>query len=266
MWFQGLAPLPVCHRALLKRVGHIPGSTMATDGFDFVTTPSATYEEFKEWESSAQKNYFDAMRKGLTNLSSSPRLDIWLFQHRPGDNFLSRQEEDDAAREQSYLESRWTLLEGVFTGSMQRRETPMRWSGGDLCWNNSHLGLCWCGQRIWADGAYSRHRRLHGLDSHMSSQLLQYRLTIYMGMGRSPSLNTAGDMFKSCWETKFLHTDKVSTLRFWDNRGGSCVEFRGHHGAMDDALQLVNFLASPRFSHTYNGVIAGTVAPLPTSH
>jgi hypothetical protein len=58
----------------------------------------------------------------------------------------------------------------------------------------------------------------------------------------------------------FHHTDNISALRLWDSKGGARAVFSGLKKSQDNALGFVNFLTAFKFPHTYDSVIAGTVA------
>ncbi|KAL9117936.1 MAG: hypothetical protein Q9187_005523 [Circinaria calcarea] len=90
----------------------------------------------------------------------------------------------------------------------------------------------------------------------ISSQLLLYRLTVTFGM--PPPKETDG--YKSCWEIELVHCDGASVLEFGEHKGAASARFRGTTDASDDALKLLNFLVGINCPHTYDGIVAGTIA------
>ena len=98
-----------------------------------------------------------------------------------------------------------------------------------------------------------RHRDLWG---RISSQLLFYRLAATFGM--PPPVET--DEYKVCWEINLQHCDGSSTLEFYDYKGVAKARFFGSDDASEDALKLINFLVGMECVHTYDGIVAGTIA------
>lgn len=96
----------------------------------------------------------------------------------------------------------------------------------------------------------------YGFFYHISSALLWYRLTILTGEAKYVTT----DDYKSSWDMEFCHIDGISTLRLWDCKGGARAEFDGLKKSQADALGFVNLLTRFKFPHTYDRVIAGTVA------
>jgi hypothetical protein len=99
-------------------------------------------------------------------------------------------------------------------------------------------------------------RRQSYLRDRISSQLLFYRLAVTFGM--PPPVETDG--YKVCWEINLQHHDESSTLEFYDYKGSAEVRFFGSNDASDDALKLVNFLVGMECLHTYDWIVAGTIA------
>lgn len=99
-------------------------------------------------------------------------------------------------------------------------------------------------------------RRQRYLWNQISSQLLFYRLAATFGM--PPLVETDG--YKSCWDISLQYCDDSSTLEFYDYKGSASVRFFGSDNASEDALKLVNFLVGMECSHTYDGIVAGTIA------
>jgi hypothetical protein len=103
---------------------------------------------------------------------------------------------------------------------------------------------------------FGRSRRQTYFWYQISSQLLFYRLTVTFGM--PPPLGTDG--YKSCWTICLRHCHDGSKLEFYDYKGAAEVRFFGSDDASEEALKLINFLVGMRCLHTYDGIVAGTVA------
>jgi len=99
-------------------------------------------------------------------------------------------------------------------------------------------------------------RRQRYLWDRISSQLLFYRLAATFGM--PPPVETDG--YKVCWEINLQHYDGSSTLEFYDYKGAAKARFFGSDDASEDALKLINFLVGMECLHTYDGIVAGTIA------
>ena len=99
-------------------------------------------------------------------------------------------------------------------------------------------------------------RRHRYLWRRISSQLLFYRLAATFGM--PPPVETDG--YKVCWEINLQHCDGSSTLEFYDYKGAAKARFFGSDDASEDALKLINFLVGMECLHTYDGIVAGTIA------
>lgn len=99
-------------------------------------------------------------------------------------------------------------------------------------------------------------RRHRYLWARISSQLLFYRLAATFGM--PPPVETDG--YKVCWEINLQHCDDSSTLEFYDYEGAAKARFFGSDDANEDALKLINFLVGMECVHTYDGIVAGTIA------
>ena len=96
----------------------------------------------------------------------------------------------------------------------------------------------------------------HSLFDKISSQLLLYRVMTTFDM--PPPIETDG--YKSAWHVDLFHQDGISTLALSDNKGAPSTRFSGTSGASVDALGLLNFLTGMNCPHTYDGIVAGTMA------
>jgi hypothetical protein len=193
------------------------------------------------------------------NLSKSlPRTDRKIFEE--GDNRLSQEEQEKAAKQTDYLNDIWELRleeEGDEFNDISelRRDTPhkvTRWDDDNLYWIPEKSLFTHCTRRYAKQCGFST----QGLHLHISSQLLMYRLALFLGKLQVKE----SDGYKSCWEIHIFHSDKQSFLRFWDSKGSPRVVFDGLQESENDALELLNFLTKWDFPHTYDGVIAGRMA------
>ena len=94
------------------------------------------------------------------------------------------------------------------------------------------------------------------LSDRISSQLLLYRTTVIFGM---PPPEEA-DRYKCCWTLTLQHSSGDGTLELDEHKGSPGARFFGSKAASDDALDLLNLLAHVRMPHTYDGIVAGTIA------
>jgi hypothetical protein len=114
-----------------------------------------------------------------------------------------------------------------------------------LCFHDRYWTRCPCRPKIYED-----------FSQLVSSQLLFYRLTVTFGMPPPREV----DGYKSCWTVDLRHMDGVSVLTFQDYKGAADVRFCGTAEASVGALKLLNFLAGMNCVHTYDGIVAGTIA------
>lgn len=219
-----------------------------------------SYEAFKCLGNPAQKEYVDGMLEVLSYWDSfkksCPRIDMMVHEHYNSDNRLSSDEEEASHALQQNLNLKWKLLKkpaSRHTPSKMNERT--RWSDDELRWNSdkSRFEL--------KQGDHFRYIpdaeiRQYGLHNHISSSLLWYRLTIFIG---EPHIVTT-DGYKSSWDMTFRHTDGISSFRLWDSKGAARAVFHGLTESENDALEFANFLTVFKFPHTYESVIAGTVA------
>ncbi|KAJ5714080.1 uncharacterized protein N7483_011261 [Penicillium malachiteum] len=226
-----------------------------------------SYEEFELLDNRTRKKYFDSMRKWTNDWESfkkaGPRIDIMVLQHHDRDNRLTSEEQSNANSVDMMLKEIWRL-KGLPVNvdsehrSSRANERKTRWYDDDLRWNQDecHFELE-CSQRPYRhavdmDGALSQ----YGLCKHISSSLLWYRLNIFT---KSP-ITTDTDNYKQAWDMQFHHLDGASTLRVWNSKGAPRAVFDGLEKSQIDAQKFLNFLTMFKFPHTYDGVIAGTVA------
>lgn len=219
-----------------------------------------SYEAFKCLGNSAQKKYFDGMLEVLrywdSFKKSCPRIDMMVHENYDTDNRLSSDEEEAAHALQQSLNSKWNLSKKPASHHAPSEiNVRTSWSDDELRWNSDKSRF------EFEQGGRFRYMpdtelRQYGLLNHISSSLLWYRLTIFIG---EPQIVTT-DGYKSSWDMNFHHTDGISSFRLWDSKGAARAEFHGLKDSQNDALELVNFLTLFKFPHTYDSVIAGTVA------
>lgn len=229
-----------------------------------------SYEEFRHLDLPAQENYFGEICKALHDQEyfskSCPRIDMMILRHYDRDNRLSGQEAKDTFALQEELKQNWSLSKQPSVIPSPRYARPRmsectHWYDNNLHWNSVK-------SKFELDRAQDRERRRYkpgdidnllrqyGFLYHISSSLLWYRLTLFTGEFD----NATTDHYKSSWEVRFYHVDGVSTLRLWDSKGGVRGGFDGLKKSQADALEFLNFVTGFKFPHTYDGVIAGTVA------
>ena len=90
----------------------------------------------------------------------------------------------------------------------------------------------------------------------ISSQLLYYRLTAVFGM----MPHSVSDEYKCCWTTDLFCEGGKGRLCLNEHKGAAEVHFYGTEDGSIEALQLLNFLVGNKVPHSYDGILAGTVA------
>ncbi|KAA8641583.1 uncharacterized protein ATNIH1004_011719 [Aspergillus tanneri] len=209
-----------------------------------------TYNEFSTLDSAERERYYNDMVKALeTYPQRCSYLDLKICQlpDGQGGNLLTKDEEREAELQRKDLQQKWKLPKDRGSGRA-RPSGEESWDDGKLHLNDkSQFELC---EECWhAPPNEEDPLPLHLFDDYISSQLLFYRVAIYVQLligGSKP------------WDIEFLHLDGVSTVRFYDDGGWPKIEFRGRGESQEDALKLVNFLTDLKFPHP-GGVIAGTV-------
>ena len=155
------------------------------------------------------------------------------------ENFVDRVEakEGEGCSPELVRDTRWDDSDLV----SQSPDSELR-----LCFDHCN-GLTRCSCRPEGNGRFS---------FHVSSQLLLYRLTVTFGMPPPQE----GDGYKSCWQADLQYSDGASVLSFQDYKGAAGARFYGTAEASVDALKLLNFLTGMKCPHTYDGIVAGTIA------
>lgn len=265
------SPEPLTEGGAKRLCNRAEPPSLIDDVSETSTSQVISYEVFKCLGYSAQKQYFDEMCEALRDLKSftksCPRIDKKVPRYYDKDNRLSSVEQEAADILQEDLKKKWSLSKRPSVDPVSGHARPnmseqTRWYDDKLQWNPANSKF----EFELAQDRQRRHRcipddidkllRQYGFFYHISSSLLWYRLTIFTGELKS----VATDYYKSSWDMTFYHIDGISTLRLWDSKGGARAVFDGLKRSQDDALEFVNFLTRFKFPHTYDGVIAGTVA------
>ncbi|KAJ5981948.1 hypothetical protein N7451_012048 [Penicillium sp. IBT 35674x] len=216
------------------------------------------FEDFKRLSELNQMIYFEESFKALR---SFPRINLMVLQNYHEGDRLVENELDATAKQQEKLKNKWSFVRPDRTELARRRQAEcVKWGDENLWWNPSTQEF----ELEYAQKSDQRHLlehfesslREYGFLYHITSSLLLYRLTLFMGS--SQSIETDG--YKSCWEVRFYHTDGCTFLRLRDNKGRPTVSFYGLKESQSDALEFLNLLTTYNFPHTYDGTIAGVVA------
>lgn len=241
-----------------------------------VESDSLTYEEFQSLrDPHKMRRYFDKLTAASTSWTafqkSCPRLDKFVFQHNDNNNYLFCDEVGLSLR--NNVKQRWSLREVSSPDSIPRRDygkrgSLVRWYDDYLRWDSGNMRFelkpyhiaCLPMEHVDSE------LELRGFPHHISSSLLLYRLTLFTGeIGEATGSQTGcpwdiTDGYKSSWNIPLRHMDNLSTLSFYDYKGQARALFSGSEEAQNDAVELVNLLTSFSFPHTYDGIMAGTVA------
>lgn len=236
-----------------------------------------TYKAFESLEAWRKMQYFDKLTAASTSWAafekSCPRLDKFIFQHYDNNNYLSGDEFDLSL--QLDIKQKWNLGEAPLPDLASRHENGrmeslVSWYDDDLRWNSANMQYELRPYRFpsihFPIEEVNSEFRLRGFLYHISSSLLLGRLTILTGELREITDSQTGcpweitDGYKSSWDIPLHHIDNVSTLRIYDYKGQARARFYGSEKAQNDAVELINLLTSYTFTHTYDGIMAGTVA------
>jgi len=256
-----------------------PSPRQSENGFDsssvIVESECLTYEEFQSLQDPHKMRYFDKLTAASTSWTafekSCPRLDKFVFQHYDNDNYLFCDELGISL--QDNVKQRWSLREVSSPDSVPRREygkrgSLVRWYDNYLRWSSANMRFELKPYHITLlpIEKMDSELELRGFLYHISSSLLLYRLTLLTGeIGEATGSQTGcpwdiTDGYKSSWNIPLRHMDSVSTLRFYDYKGQARALFSGSEEAQNDAVDLINLLTSFSFPHTYDCIMAGTVA------
>lgn len=234
-----------------------------------------TYKTFESLQPLHKMRYFDKLTAASTSWTafekSCPRLDKFVFQHYDNNNYLFCDEFGLSL--QDNVKQRWSLRELSSPDSVPRPEygkrgSLVRWYDDYLRWNSANMRFELKPYHIalLPFENVDSELELRGFLYHISSSLLLYRLTLLTGEIREATGSQTGcpwdstDGYKSSWNISLHHIDSVSTLRFYDYKGQARALFYGSEGDQNDAVELINLLTSYGFTHTYDGIMAGTVA------
>lgn len=169
-------------------------------------------------------------------------IDRWSYLTEDGETELearlsrrSRTADSSSGKTARMQWSDWSLYRDPEEGTMK------------LCEHEEFSLVCSCGP-LWN----------RGLSYQISSQLLLYRLTATFGM--PPPRET--DRYKSCWDCaiKFDDDDDDSVGRIMDWKGTISLSFEGTITASKEFVKLINYIVGYKCLHSYDGIVAGTVA------
>lgn len=141
-----------------------------------------------------------------------------------------------------------------YHSAMHRRAYNIDWSQYDLAYSAATSRL-----RVQHEDERISYNDVFYLSSHLSAQLLLYRLICLFGM--PPGVPT--DEYKRKFEVALWWQEEgePSLIEFFDHKGASCCHFYGFSSmASDSALRLLELLIGPNCPLGYDGVLAGCVA------
>lgn len=249
------------------------------NGPETIASALLTYEEFESLRDSDKLQYFDKMTVALARWvnfeKSCPRIDEFVLRHYDNNNRLLSDEVSLSVEEN--IKQKWGLPNGPSIDLVLRRpcrigSNLVRWSDNDLRWNSADMRFdlkSYCVSHLHApleQDDFERWLHQYGFFYHITSSQLLYRLNILASkLGDATGDDdkcpwNMTDEYKCSWDISIQHTDNVSTLRFWDSKGRARAQFSGLGETQVDALELINFVTGFGFFHTYDNLIAGTVA------
>jgi hypothetical protein len=198
-------------------------------------------------------------------IASCPRTDTQIYLGFPTIEPGGEEDEGNGSNEEAAFLDRWSYPIGDSDknendggeGRGQKIIHNISWNRMDLISDSPDSDLRLSFHHSDDLTLHSSLQKLNnGFLKRVSSQLLLYRLTVTFGMPPPKEL----DGYKSCWEVDLQHCDGASVLSFWDYKGAASVGFDGTTEASADALKLLNFLIGEGCRHTYDRIVAGTIA------
>lgn len=95
-----------------------------------------------------------------------------------------------------------------------------------------------------------------GFTDSISSQLLYYRLATVFGM----IPQSVSDQCKCYWTADLLCESGKGRLCLDEHKGAAGVHFYGNEESSVEALKLLTFFVGNKIPHSYDGILAGTIA------
>ena len=243
-----------------------------TKSLSQILDPNFTASDFTALEPRLQEILFDKLRKENARLleiekqwiqlrERCPRTDLEIHLHSGRANY---DHQDDIYEKQQQIARKWNYEgdDDVATSPAAGRTSDnVYWDSWSIYWN-SESGLYVydpeAQKREWMDFSRQdlRLRMANRFTNRMSSQLLLYRIACIFGMPPQKEC----DGYKSCWGVCLRHCSGASNLVLDEHKGAISVHFQGSSEDSQDALGLINLLVGTECLHTYDGIIAGTIA------
>ncbi|MCJ1309052.1 hypothetical protein MMC25_002707 [Agyrium rufum] len=140
--------------------------------------------------------------------------------------------------------------------SFDRSDDHVHWGAFDLMYKLPDSDLRVVSRAEQTQAGYTFHDENGLFYNRISSQLLQYRVTVVFGMIPQDE----SDGYKCQWLAELIYKDGKSRLRLDEHKGSANVHFTGTAEASTEAVRFLNFLTGNNIPHTYDGILAGTVA------
>ena len=248
-----------------------------------ITNPSFNDSDFESFEPRLQRLLFSKLRSEVVRLQKIEKCYAYLEQWIPyadrllyvpaarrripypdnysdDENHEPNEDDDESVQENGYtLQERyrdtWSYSSDDGIREQSWTDDSVYWSCTELSFEPPTLNLELKDRKTLWDLRSGTNSPGY-FSERISSQLLQYRLTVMFGM-MSP-IET--DEYKCCWGAYLLHKDGRSVLVLDEHKGAASGHFSGSPEASVDALGLLNFLCGNNIPHSYDGILAGTVA------
>ena len=221
-------------------------------------------EEEKHW--SFTKRHFPSADRHLYTRAGRKRMPGWPRLPR----FFGRNEETKDAEDavdvyihQDKIIAKWCYASKIDDEDDVERLNRLRIDEDAVDWSSGYdLVYVLPDDKfaVWSRKVQSQNSDEEIIDylfNRISSQLLQYRITVMFGM-IPPSDELDG--YKQCWQATLVHWDTMSCLELFDYKGAVTARFHGTVEGSTDALELLDYLCGNKIPHSYDGALAGTAA------
>lgn len=246
-------------------------SLCETKSLSQILDPNFTASDFTALEPHLQEILFDKLRKENARLleienqwtqlrERCPRTDLQIHLNPGRANYDDR---EGIYEKQQQIARKWDYEDDDIASRLAAGGTSdnLYWDATAIHWNSESSLYVYdleAQEQQWRGSGRQdlRLRMANRFTNRMSSQLLLYRIACIFGMPPQKEC----DGYKACWRVHLRHCGGASTLVLGERKGAINVHFEGSSEGNQDALELINLLVGTECLHTYDGIIAGTIA------